>query len=205
MKWSEADVQEWAEERCANADKVARAVQQQLEANSRCCVLVWEDLPPHPNDTAGKNGEVSAHVSLLFITDKANMVIVWDDPFVRHNPTGIAVERLRKHLSTKEHNYVVVNVFGTQALNDTDCVQRVATRVTNFEHFQATMEQEISRCALPGIEKKTPKRTTKTKDTPKTSARKKTSKRSTEPRPSSHKRKLSPSKRTQSPVAKRKL
>ena len=205
VKWSEADLQEWAEEGCANADKVARAVQHQLEAKSRCCVLVWEDLPPDTKDTAGDNGEVSAHVSLLFITDKENMVIVWDDPFVRHNPTGIAVERLRKHLSTKEHNYVVVNVFGTQALNDTDCVQRVATRVTNFEHFQATMEQEISRCALPGIEKKTPKRTTKTKDTPKTSARKKTSKRSTEPRPSSHKRKLSPSKRTQSPVAKRKL
>ena len=100
------------------------------------------------------------------------MVIVWDDPFVRHNPTGIAVERLRKHLSTKEHNYVVVNVFGTQPLDATDCVQRVATRVSNFAHFQTSMEQEISRSALAGKGKKTPKRTTKTKDTPNTSARK---------------------------------
>jgi hypothetical protein len=49
-------------------------------------------LPPHPDDTDGTKGEISAHVSLLFITNEDKAVIIWDDLFVRHSPTGIAVE-----------------------------------------------------------------------------------------------------------------
>ena len=205
VKWSEADLLEWVDAGCAHADKVAPAVQQQLEANNRCCVLLWEDLPPHPGDTEGTNREISAHVSLLFITDKENMVIVWDDPFVRHNPTGMAVERLRQNLGTRENNYVVVNVFGTQALTDNDCVQRVASRLQNFSQFKANMERTISRSVVPGKQEKTPKPASKTKSTPTTSARKKTFKRAIGSRARTEKRKRSPSKPRQSPVAKRKL
>jgi hypothetical protein len=77
-------------------------------------------------------------------------------------------------LNTKDNNYVAVNVFGKQALNENDCVQRVERRVNNFEHFQADMEQTILQCVLPGKEEMTPKPGSRKIKTPTTSARKKT-------------------------------
>jgi len=153
VKWSATALQEWDEAGCGHAQKVALAVQEQLQTCGRCCVLVWEDLHQQ-DDNEDEDIEISAHVSLLFITGVEDMVIVRDDPFMPHHNQSIAVERLRVLLNTEEHHYVVVDVFGNQQLEESDCVERVGSRLKNFKLFQEDMERAISRAVLPGGKKK---------------------------------------------------
>ena len=153
VKWSATALQEWDEAGCGHAQKVALAVQEQLQTFGRCCVLVWEDLHQQDDDE-DEQIEISAHVSLLFITGVDDMVIVRDDPFMPHHNQSIAVERLRVLLSTEEHHYLVVDVFGDQQLEESDCVERVGSRLKNFKLFQEVMERAISRAVLPGGKKK---------------------------------------------------
>ena len=153
VKWSATALQAWDEAGCGHAEKVALAVQEQLQTFGRCCVLVWEDLHQQDDDE-DEQIEISAHVSLLFITGVEDMVIVRDDPFMPHHNQSIAVEGLRVLLNTEEHHYLVVNVFGNQQLEESDCVERVGSRLKNFKLFQEDMERAISRAVLPGGKKK---------------------------------------------------